>query len=546
MAPTSASPSAPSGGSVQGSALWGWVLWGVVLALAVVGRQLLPIDETRYAAVAWEMWRDQHWAYPTLDGAFYAQKPPLLFWLTLLGWSMAGVADWVPRAIVALMTLGTMVLTARLAKRLWPHIGVERWVPLTFGLGLVWLLFAPAWYFDIPNALWCVAGFHGLLDLAARRWGRGALWLTLAAIGGVFTKGPMVLLTVGAAAVWAPVWGPAWHGWRAPRVGLAAAVVAVTMAAGVAAYAGWLAWASALAGEPVWRDVLGAQAIERLSDEADHASPWWWYLPQLLWMLWPGWVVALALWPRPPRAGLAQADAGARLTWLTGALLLLVLSLAAGKRAHYAMGWMPLGAAWLAHRLSQADLRRPVSWGWRALAALPALAAGLALVVAPGHERLSGLYPWAGPRLQVVGAALALWALAMAWPARDAVRWVQRLAAGGVLLVLLHVALPWAMGPSFQLRALAERIGQAMRAGQPVAWADGRFHGVLTFYGRLPQSPQPIDDSQVRPWLERHPDGLVLRRVKTNLPGGDCAPYRSSWLCLETAQSAQRTAMPPE
>ena len=100
--------------------MW-WLLWGVVLAVAVWGRQLLPIDETRYAAVAWEMWRDQHWLYPTLDGGFYAQKPPLLFWLTLAAWAVVGVADWVPRAIVALMGLATIAASARLAQRLWPH-----------------------------------------------------------------------------------------------------------------------------------------------------------------------------------------------------------------------------------------------------------------------------------------------------------------------------------------------------------------------------------------------------------------------------------------
>lgn len=512
-----------------------WLLWGVVLAVAVWGRQLLPIDETRYAAVAWEMWRDQHWLYPTLDGGFYAQKPPLLFWLTLAAWAVVGVADWVPRAIVALMGLATIAASARLAQRLWPHTpAVARWVPATFGLVLIWLLFAPAWYFDIPNALWCVVGVHGLLDLAARRWGRGTALLALAFVAGVFTKGPMVLLTVGAAAVWAPLWGPRWVGWQQPPLWKAAVVVALTAVLGLAVYAGWLAWASAHAGEAVWRAVLGAQAVDRLSDDADHASPFWWYAPQLLWMLWPAWTVALALLRR---RGSAQGDAGTGLVWGTFALLLLVLSLAAGKRGHYLMGWIPLGVVWLAARLATADLRVAPAWGWRVLAALPALVVGAVLAVWVGRPQVVLAYPWAGPALQAVGAVLVVWALVMAWPARDAARWVQRLAAGGIGLVLLHVAVAHAMGPSFQLRALAEQVGEAMRAGRPVAWTDGRFHGVLSFYGRLPRTPELLAPEQAAQWLARHPDGWVLVRSK---PAPDertphCVPYRSSWLCIVRA-----------
>ncbi|MGQ9724049.1 MAG: ArnT family glycosyltransferase [Tepidimonas sp.] len=513
-----------------------WLLWIAVLATTLFGRQLLPIDETRYAAVAWEMWRDQHWLYPTLDGAFYAQKPPLLFWLTLIGWAWLGVADWIPRAVAAAMGIAAMVATVALTRRLWPQAPeAARWVPAAFGLSLMWLLFAPAWYFDIPNALWCVLGVHGLLDLGARRWGRGAALLALAFVAGVFTKGPMVLLTVGAAAASGSVWGPRWAGWRAPSLVRAAVVVAATALLSLAVYAAWLLWVSEHAGVAAWRDVLGAQAVDRLSDDADHALPVWWYAPQLLWILWPAWVVALAL--RNARAAL-QGDAGTRLTWLTGALLLSVLSMAAGKRAHYLMGWIPLGAAWLAWRLSQADLNRRPALGWRLLVALPALGVGVALVVAVGLPAVA-MYPWADPSLQGVGAALVLWSAAVAWPARSTAQWVRRLAMGGVFLMLLHVAIARATGPSFQLRSLAERVGDAMRAGHPVAWTAGRFHGVLTFYGRLPRSPEMVDADAADAWLARHPTGWVLYSVRT---GGDpnrddCTPYRSGWLCVRQAPS---------
>src|SRR6218665_1598985 len=49
-----------------------------LLALCVRGP--LPVDETRYLAVAWEMWDRGSFLLPLLNGEPYAHKPPLLFW----------------------------------------------------------------------------------------------------------------------------------------------------------------------------------------------------------------------------------------------------------------------------------------------------------------------------------------------------------------------------------------------------------------------------------------------------------------------------------
>ena len=54
-------------------------------------RPALPIDETRYLTVAWEMWRDGTWLVPHLNGAIYGDKPPLLFWLNRLYLRVTGV-----------------------------------------------------------------------------------------------------------------------------------------------------------------------------------------------------------------------------------------------------------------------------------------------------------------------------------------------------------------------------------------------------------------------------------------------------------------------
>ena len=74
---------------------------------ASLARPVLPVDETRYLAVAWEMWQRGDLLVPTLSGEPYSHKPPLLFWLVHAGWAAAGVSSWWPRTLVALFALGT-------------------------------------------------------------------------------------------------------------------------------------------------------------------------------------------------------------------------------------------------------------------------------------------------------------------------------------------------------------------------------------------------------------------------------------------------------
>ena len=51
-------------------------------------RPLWPVDETRYASVAWEMWLRGDFLVPYVNGEPYSHKPPLLFWLIQLGWGL--------------------------------------------------------------------------------------------------------------------------------------------------------------------------------------------------------------------------------------------------------------------------------------------------------------------------------------------------------------------------------------------------------------------------------------------------------------------------
>jgi 4-amino-4-deoxy-L-arabinose transferase-like glycosyltransferase len=95
-------------------------LWGLLLAVALEVRPLLPVNETRYVGVAWEMWLRGDFLVPYLNGEPYSHKPPLLFWLIQAGWAVFGVNEWWPRLVAPLVSLLVMALAVHLARLLWP------------------------------------------------------------------------------------------------------------------------------------------------------------------------------------------------------------------------------------------------------------------------------------------------------------------------------------------------------------------------------------------------------------------------------------------
>ena len=94
----------------------------ILYLAAICFRPLLPIDETRYASVAWEMFMRQDWLKPlTMNFEPYHHKPPLLFWFIDASWAIFGVSRWAATLPVALSSLASVYLTVVLGRLLFPH-----------------------------------------------------------------------------------------------------------------------------------------------------------------------------------------------------------------------------------------------------------------------------------------------------------------------------------------------------------------------------------------------------------------------------------------
>ena len=94
--------------------------WLLVVGAGLALRPPLPVDETRYLSVAWEMWTRGDQLVPTLNGAPYSHKPPLLFWIIQLGWALFGVSEMWARLVPSLAGLLLLLLAYPFAANLWP------------------------------------------------------------------------------------------------------------------------------------------------------------------------------------------------------------------------------------------------------------------------------------------------------------------------------------------------------------------------------------------------------------------------------------------
>ena len=510
------------------------LLLGLLLLLPVVFLlPPLPIDETRYLAVAWEMRQGGEFLVPHLNGTTYAHKPPLLFWLINLGWLVTDVHAWTARAMTLLCSALTLFLLYRLTLRLTASTHAAR-LSMWFLLGTLYFgAFANAIMFDVPLTTCVLLAALGICDLADRRTARG-IAITTAAIGlGILVKGPVMLLDVAFIALSAPWWNAeALAGRLARYYGALAAAVVRGIAIG-------LAWAipAALHGGPDYAHAIFLRQtfdrIEGVKGASTHGRPWWWYgvIFPLMLLPWPlvlrgSWQRARALWSTPAlRFALA---------WLLPTLL--AFSLIAGKQPHYLLPMLPAVALVAALLVAQA--------GWHVrngLFALALIGIGAAIVGLPWYaithedfDVISDLSPGWG--MAIIGLGVLLYALARrqpdpAWPA------LAMLA----LVLLIKLAVAQGTGVRYNPWPIAEAVRAAQDRGQPIVHM-GWHHGVYEFAARLLQ-PLPTLGSleELADWAQRHPDGLVMSFYPTfrfRAPPVYTQPFRGTVVSIWNVRDA--------
>jgi len=494
--------------------LWG-VLWAALVGSALFLRPILPIDETRYISVAWEMWLREDYLVPHLNGTVYSHKPPLLFWLINTGWAIFGVNDFWPRIIAPLFGLGCLAMTSLLGRRLYPKSSAYILAPLLLVGCYYWGLYTTLTMFDMILAFWSLVGIYGLLLV----W-QGKRWLGWTIFGcsiglGVLSKGPVILIFLLPSALFGPYWATP-HGvnsWLKWYVGLLGAVLLGAIIS--------LSWAipAGEAGGPGYRDaILWGQSSGRIVQSFAHKKPIWWYfaiLPALIlpWIIWP--TLLRKLWTsiiefRSNK--ILRADPGIRhmLIWLLSPLL--VLSLISGKQPHYLLPLFPalaLGASAIVSKFTDIEIVRG-RWDVAPIAIFvilcgviilfsPAITAGLGK---PEYSEslsqlwsipliVSGLYLFLKPPVNVINRVISI----------SAISFIFVLTAHGFAQPRLNTA--------YDLKPLAKMIRKAQIEGYTVANMD-KYHGQYNFLGRLTKPIAFTDSKLLAGWLRDNPKSKIV------------------------------------
>ena len=346
-------PGANSTRDVTVDLLW---LIGLGLLLMATGlglRDPWPADEPRFALVARDMLRSGDWLIPRVGGDLYADKPPVFFWLMAASMAVTGsmrIGFLLPSLLAG---LGATVLVYDLLRRV-------RGREVAFAGGLVLLLtFQFVWQFrqaqiDGVLCFFVTLSLYGLLRHLFAGPSLGWFLLGWFAAGlGVITKGvgflpllvllPFVVLAARGWPVSAPHRDPRW--WLGPVFFLAAiAVWFVPMMLVTSAGGELLAYRN---------EILFQQTVTRYADAWHHHEPFWFFLVNVIPVLWLPLTALLPwLWPRwraALRADSRDTFVAVLLAWVV--IVVLFFSASAGKRGVYVLPAVPAlvmaAATWL-------------------------------------------------------------------------------------------------------------------------------------------------------------------------------------------------------
>ena len=274
----------------------------VLVICALFLRPLIPVDETRYLTVAWEMFSTRDWLVPHLNGEPYSHKPPMLFWLINLAWFITGSnSEFIARLAPALFFPLNIFLTFVLGSRMGQPRQAAMAALILAGIA-PFCIYASLVMFDSMLATAALLAIIGLVDATGNKPWRGFLLFGAALGFGLLVKGPAIFLHVLPAALLAPLWAQQPKSWRMWYLSLLESIALGTVVG--------LAWAmpAAVSGGQEYGDmILWGQTTGRMVNSFDHARPFWFYAAILPLLLFP-WVLSRNFWAALRRSKMARGD----------------------------------------------------------------------------------------------------------------------------------------------------------------------------------------------------------------------------------------------
>ncbi len=486
----------------------------ICAGLMVVGlllRPIFPVDETRYLTVAWEMHQSGNWILPTLNAEAYHHKPPVLFWLINILWSIFGVSQQSAMVMPFIAAFAVLILTARLATRIYPHSPDAPLISVALlGGCLPFVIYSNLIMFDVLLTVSVLLGVTALWDFI--KTGK-ALHVGLFAIAiglGLLSKGPAVLLHIAPVLFLMKFWAednrPPVKSWL-PKI-LGALVIGISLA---------LCWAIPAAiegGKEFTEKIFYGQTTGRMVNAFDHQRPVFWYLTfvplfVLPWALSPAlWLGLKSLWQNN------RNSAKFLMLWI--GLVFAAFSFISGKQVHYLLPLLPPMALLFCGAFIQQGqhLRRrdvwPIVSGTAILTLVPALVHFFAADIAtlqPNSMHIADAFGRMNPLPPTCAAVIILCVGLIT--CRTRLKHTLSLIA--VCMVVMMGAFQIASSEGFYKNYDLAPLGDKIRAleGRPLAFAKND-QGQFGFLARLKDPLEEITEDKIGSWLNAHPNGAVV------------------------------------
>jgi 4-amino-4-deoxy-L-arabinose transferase-like glycosyltransferase len=149
--------------------------------------------EGHFAGVAREMLLRGDWVTPTLNGAPYLNKPPLLYWLIATSTATFGFTEYAARLPVAIAGWLGAIIAWKWARELW-NVSAGRAAALMLCVTTGWFIFTHQILIDVLLSTLLLASYYCLWRLVAKHSWRYSIALYLLLGLCVLAKGPFVLV----------------------------------------------------------------------------------------------------------------------------------------------------------------------------------------------------------------------------------------------------------------------------------------------------------------------------------------------------------------
>ncbi len=310
-------------------------------AAACLCRPLLPIDETRYMTVAWEMFHTKNYFLLSLNYAPYHHKPPMLFWLINLCWQIFGVSRWSALIPIFLASSVTLILSGALAQKLYTQDrSIKDYVPWILFGSAPFLIYSSVVMFDLMLAAVNLGIFITALKYCENPDKKKGVLIGLLLGIGVLVKGPVVYLYTLLPLLLYPYWRAENHTASAKQLYktllLALAISALPVSL-------WLLPALLQADNNFAYWLVWEQTAGRVKGDfsASHVRPFYFYLILMPVMFLP-WALTSTFWKQIGK--FRQLGHGGKFLLCASLPVILCFSVIAGKQPHYLLPVLPFFA----------------------------------------------------------------------------------------------------------------------------------------------------------------------------------------------------------